>query len=127
MASQVEALEQFIAEHKFSDTAWQRRGLNPSPPALCARLEGMFNDVAAKLAAQSGAGASQKELRRTLTSFLNTANRSDFDTEEGEFVCDQVARLSRMVEVDVAAALNRWLYGPILGTLVNLTRGKAKA
>lgn len=127
MASQAETLEQFIAEHKFADAAWQRRGLNPSPPALCAKLEGMLNQLAAQLAAQSAAGASPTEFRRTLTSFLSGAKRSDFDTEEGEFVCDQVARLSRVVNVDVGKPLNRWLYGPILGTLVNLTRGKPKA
>jgi hypothetical protein len=127
MASQVEALEQFIAERKFADAAWQRRGLNPSPPVLCTKLEGMFNDVATKLAAQSRVGASPHELRHTLTTFLCGTNRSDFDTEEGELVCDEVARLSRMVGVDVSKPLNRWLYGPILGTFVNLTRRKSEA
>jgi hypothetical protein len=124
MAAPTEALEQFVAERKFADAAWQRRGLNASPPALCARLEVMFNEVASKLIAETCANASQQVLKGVLTSFLSTANRSDFDTEEAEFVCDQVARLSRIVNVNVSAPLNRWLYGPILGTVVNLTRGK---
>ena len=127
MATPTEALEDFLAERKFGDAAWQRRGLNPSPTALSARLEAMFNQVAAKLIAETRVNASQPALRGVLTSFLSTTNRSDFDTEEAEFVCDQVARLARIVNVDVSAPLNRWLYGPILGTVVNLTRGRSRA
>jgi hypothetical protein len=124
MAVPPEALEQFLAEMKFAEAAWQRRGLNPSPPALCAKLEAMFNEVASKLMAESRVNAPRHVLKGVLTSFLSTANRSDFDTEEAEFVCDEAARLSRIVNVDVSTSLNRWLYGPILGTVVNLTRGR---
>jgi hypothetical protein len=57
MASPEEALEEFLAERKFAEAAWRRRGLNPSAPALCARLEAMFNEVAATLIAESRANA----------------------------------------------------------------------
>jgi hypothetical protein len=125
MTANVQALEAFIAESKFADTAWERRGLNPSPPALCAKLESLLNEVAGQVLTQSKAGASKSELKRTLSAFVRATNRSQFDTEEAEFFCAEVARLSRLLEVDVGPTLNRWLYGFIVGFIANLTR-KAK-
>lgn len=122
MTANVQALEAFIAEAKFSDVAWERRGLNPSPPVLCARPESLLNEVAGQLLAQSRAGASKADLKRTLATFVRTTNRSQFDTEEAEFFCAEVARLSRLLDVDVGPSLNRWLHGFIVGLIANMTR-----
>ena len=47
---------------------------------------------------------------------------SEFDTEEREFLCSEVATIGRIVGASMGPRLNRWLYGPILGALVNLGR-----
>ena len=85
----------------------------------------MFNDVAARLLAQTQADPSPQALKRVLTQFLSSTRRSEFDTEEREFVCDEVSRVARIVNVDVSGNLNRWLYGPLLGYLVSRSRRKS--
>jgi hypothetical protein len=121
----VQAIEAFIAEAKFANAAWERRGLNPSQPALCARLESLLNDAAAEVVAKTRSGASKSDLKTALVAFVQRTNRSEFDTEEAEFFCAEVTRLARLVEVDVGTSLNRWLYGFLVGFIANMTR-KAK-
>jgi phosphate uptake regulator len=89
-------------------------------------MEAVMNDMATKLLELSRKNASAIALRQSLASSLRSVSSIEFDTEEREFICDEVARLGRIVNVKVSNALNRWLYGALLGTFINVFRGPAK-
>jgi hypothetical protein len=46
----------------------------------------------------------------------------EFDTEEREFICSEVASMAKVLGLRMGSQLNLWLYGRLLGTLVNLGR-----
>lgn len=97
--------------NKFSDSAWNNRGLNPSDPGLCQKLELLFNECADNLLDGIKSGADSKALKRILKKGLGKFNKSDYDTEEREFICDYFFQLSDIIKIDVKADLNTWLYG----------------
>jgi hypothetical protein len=46
----------------------------------------------------------------------------EFDTEEREFICSEAASMAKVLGLRMGSQLNLWLYGRLLGTLVNLGR-----
>jgi hypothetical protein len=46
----------------------------------------------------------------------------EFDTEEREFICSEVSSIAKVLGLRMGSQLNLWLYGRLLGTLVNLGR-----
>ncbi len=126
-ASTQDHLRQFIKERKFAAAAWEQRGLNPSRSTVCDRMEGLLNDMAEKLLAMPTTNYSPRACERAIGSSLASISSVDFDTEEREFICDEAARLGRIVNAKISNTLNRWLYGIVLGTLINLFRGPAKS
>lgn len=53
---------------------------------------------------------------------LRNWKANEFDTEEREFVCSEVASIAQVLGIRMGPQLNLWLYGRLLGTLVNLGR-----
>jgi hypothetical protein len=114
-------LNAFIIQDKFSNSAWEERGLNPSNREICNRLQGLFNDCANNLIEAANSDCKPKQLKSILEKWLHQVHRSDYDTGEREFICDYFDRLSKIVSVDFKDNLNGWLYGKVLNTLFKLT------
>jgi hypothetical protein len=47
-------------------------------------------------------------------------DRSDFDTEEKEFICDLFFELAQILNIDFKDNLSKWLYGSALSTLMKI-------
>jgi len=122
----VAELQRFIETQKFSADAWKRRMLNPSDTAMCQRMEALLNDMARKVLALVQADAKPSMVASAIASALRSTSTMEFDTEEREFICDEISRMAKIANVKVGNTLNRWLYGAFLGTLINLFRGPAR-
>ena len=112
-------LQAFQAKSKFANAAWEARGLRPSDSELSARLNRWFNNCAAQLITHVQQGAHKPQLKQTLVAGLNALARSDYDTEEREFVVDYFRELAQLVEVDVNDELTTWQYGQLAHALLN--------
>lgn len=125
----LDKLHAFRKLDKFSTSAWEQRGLNPSDSEMCNRLQNLFNDCADNLIEATNSDFKPRQLKSILTSWLDSVNSSDYDTEEREFICDYFDQLSKIVLVDFKDNLNSWLYGKVLNTLFKVTsffKGKDK-
>lgn len=117
----LDKLNAFIKLDKFSSSAWEQRGLNPSDNEMCNRLQNLFNDCADNLIEATNSDFKPRQLKSILKSWLDSVNSSDYDTEEREFICDYFDQLSKIVSVDFKDNLNSWLYGKVLNTLFKVT------
>jgi hypothetical protein len=132
MASQQSILDKLIAfkEHdKFSASAWNQRGLNPSDSTVSTHLEFLFNDCADNLIEAVRSDLASGQLKRILKKGIHRFDKTNYDTEEREFICDYFFQLSNIVAVDFKDNLNSWLYGAVLGAVLKLTallKGKEK-
>jgi hypothetical protein len=117
----LDKLNAFRKLDKFSSSAWEQRGLNPSDSEICNRLQNLFNDCADNLIEATNSDFKQRQLKSILKSWLYRVNSSDYDTEEREFICDYFDQLSKIVSVDFKDNLNNWLYGKVLNTLFKVT------
>lgn len=121
-AQKIEKLTDFIHRDKFSTEVWNERGLNPSSDELCQYLTSFFNTSADKLIEKVKTHSSARQLKSVLKSQLSTLEKSNFDTEEKEFICDLFHELAATVEVNFNDNLNTWLYGSVLTTLMKIQK-----
>ena len=117
----LDKLNAFRKLDKFSTSAWEKRGLNPSDSEICNRLQNLFNDCADNLIEATNSDFKPRQLKSILKSWLDSVNSSDYDTEERDFICDYFDQLSKIVSVDFKDNLNSWLYGKVLNTLFKVT------
>lgn len=125
----LDKLNAFRMRDKFSTSAWEQRGLNPSNSEMCNRLQNLFNNCADNLIKATNSDFKPRQLKGILKKGLQSVNRSHYDTEEREFICDYFDQLAKIVSVDFNYNLNSWLYGSILGTLLKISsflKGKEK-
>jgi hypothetical protein len=125
----LDKLNTFIQKDKFSTSAWVERGLNPSDDEMCNRLQNLFNGCAKNLIEATNSNYNSKQLRKIFKNWLESVNRSQYDTEEKEFICDYFHELSTIASVEFKNDLNSWLYGKVLNSLFKLSsffRGKEK-
>jgi Domain of unknown function (DUF4844) len=123
MNSTQSQLQAYLDRAKFADPGmWLKRGLNPSPPSVIARMETAVNEVCAAALKEHKSGASLPQISKAMEAALKRWKAHEFDTEEREFLCSEVASIAQIVGVRMGPQLNRWLYGPILGALANLGR-----
>ena len=120
--SQVDNLLLFKQRDKFSLSAWNDRGLNPSSVELCDQLTKLFNSSADNLIKAISNQYSGKQLKLVLKSELDNFNNLDYDTEEKEFICDLFHELATIVNVDFNDSLNKWLYGSNLTSLMKIQK-----
>jgi hypothetical protein len=119
-------IQKFIETPKFAPEAWKRRLVNPSDARMCQRMEAVVNEMAQTVLTLVQADAAPSSLKSAIASSLRSTSTVEFDTEEREFLCDEIERLARIADVRVGNILNRWLYGALLGTLINISRGPPK-
>jgi hypothetical protein len=112
----------FRSRDKFSDENWEVRGLIPSDPDLSNKMDLLFNQVADVLIEILNHDPKEKQLKGILKSGLKKFNKTDYDTEEREFICDLFQELSDIVNIDIKADLNNWLYGALFSTLQKLSK-----
>ena len=127
--SKSERLNNLLEKKKFGDSEWEKRGLNPSNYEICEDLEKNLNECLNSLLSQIKNNSTEKELKNTLNRNLKALDKSIFDTEEKEFICDYYNEISKITEIDFKNELNNWLYGRILNSLINVSeffRGKQK-
>lgn len=113
----------------FSDKEWQNRGLNPSSSAISSLLNSVFTNMLDQLINALHNGKSKRSLRAILSNTLSTFNTRHYDTEEKEFIGGTFITISKILDINFSNNLNRWMYGPVLGTLINLSgalRGAGK-
>ena len=125
----LEKLKIFRNLNKFSDSAWQERGFNPSANEMSNRLENFFDECTDDLIEAVTKSFSSRQLKIILKIKLENINSSDYDTEEREFICDYFNQLSNIISVDFKDNLNNWLYGNLLNTLFKVSsffKGKVK-
>ncbi len=125
----LDKLNTFIQKDKFSIPAWEKRGLNPSDDEMCNRLQNLFDGCAENLIEATNKNYNSRQLKKILKKWLESLNRSHYDTEEREFICDYFYQLSTMVSINFKNELNSWLYGKVLNSLFMLSfffKGKEK-
>lgn len=118
----IEKLVAFKNLHKFSDTAWEERGLIPSSRELSDDLNDNFNAIVDNLISAIQKGKRGKQLSPVLKTGLKNFSKADYDTEEREFICDVFLRLARIIEIDFASDLNSWLYGSIFSAISKISK-----
>ena len=119
--STLEKLTAFRKQEKFSTSAWEERGLNPSDSEICNELQNLFNNCADDLIEATNSDFKPKQLKSILKKWLDSVESSDYDTEEREFICDYFDELSKIVSIDFKDNLNSWLYGKVLSTIFKVT------
>jgi hypothetical protein len=118
----VDKLLSFKQRDKFSQSAWNKRGLNPSSPELCSQMTKLFDLCADNLIKATEDKHTSRQLKSVLKAGLGNFNKLDYDTEEKEFICDLFHELATIVNVDFNENLNRWLYGSVLTTLMKMQK-----
>jgi hypothetical protein len=116
----IDKLVDFKQRNKFSIQAWDERGLNPSNDEVGQQLTLFFNSSSDKLISGIKSEKSTQQLKSILKSELSSLNKSDYDTEEKEFISDLFNELAKIIEIDFNDNLNKWLYGSVLTTLMKI-------
>lgn len=120
--AQIGKLIEFRQRDKFSATAWNDRGLNPSSNELCQQLNKLFNSCADILIEAISKKYSDRQIKIILKEKLSTFNKHEYDTAEKEFIVDLFQELSTIVNIDFKDNLNKWVYGSILITLLKINK-----
>ena len=116
----IEKLKRFREKSKFSNSEWEKRGLNPSDSDLCIKMENLFNDCTDSLIDSVENNKNQRLIKKSLKNGLHSFDKLDYDTEEREFICDYFFELSQIVEIDIKNELNNWLYGFGLNAMIKV-------
>jgi len=117
----LENLKAFRNFNKFSNSAWEERGLNPSPNELSEKLEKLFNNCTDELIKAINLNFTPKKYKDILKHSLGSLSSSDYDTEEREFICEYFDKLAKILSIDFKDNLNGWLYGSVLNTFFKVT------
>ena len=123
MSPELSQLQAYLERAKFADPAvWLKRGLNPSRSDVIARMETVVNEVCSAAMQAHSSGSSPQRKARAMGAALRKWKAHEFDTEEREFICSEVSSMAKILGLRMGSQLNLWLYGRLLGTLVNLGR-----
>jgi Domain of unknown function (DUF4844) len=114
-------LKIFRQKEKFSDSEWNKRGLNPSNSELVEKMDFLLNESIDEIIENHVKNSSKNTLTKTLKRGLSKFNKADYDTEEKEFILDNFHELSKILGIDFKDNLNSWLYGSVLDTLLKLS------
>lgn len=107
----IEKLIDFKNHDKFSDEAWEERGLNPSDENICNQLNVIFDETTQELVENLNSGVESNALHETVKKNLNAIDHLGFDTEEREFICDLFFELAEIMSIDISSDLQNWMYG----------------
>lgn len=116
--NRIDQLTAFRQRDKFSNEAWNNRGLYPPASEISATFSDLFNNCADKLIDAVRNDDSDKQLEALLQSQLSTFRPEDYDTEEREFICELFFELSQLLNIEFGDKLMQWLYGEELADLI---------
>ena len=120
----IERLTSLRKKKKFTDSDWEKRGLNPSDSEIVNEMIHLTDICLDELLVDVKSNPSEKQLRKTLTNGLKRFKANRYDTEEKEFIGDEFQKIGSILGLNIADNLNDWLYGKFLGTMLNLTKRK---
>jgi hypothetical protein len=120
----IERLTKLREKKKFTDSDWEKRGLNPSDTDKVNEIIHLTDTCLDELLADLKSNATEKQIRKTLTKGLKRFKTTYYDTEEKEFIGDEFHNIGAILGLDIADNLNDWLYGKVLGTIIGLTKKK---
>jgi hypothetical protein len=106
-------LQEFLKRDKFNKKLFEKRGLNPSPKETINLMEEAINECIKELVELSKQDKPDKFLKRKLIKYLNSLDKSNFDTEEKEFLLDYFDELSKIIQINIDKELDGWIYGPL--------------
>ena len=110
----IDKLVAFKHRNKFSTQAWNERGLNSSSDDFCKRLTDFFNSCADKMIDGINNKLSDEQIEHLLETELIGLNKTGFDTEEKEFICELFYEMASFINVNINDVLEKWLYGYVL-------------
>lgn len=113
-------------KNKFSDDAWESRGLIAPDIDLCKEMQLTVNEVIDNLLETIDSDNAAKSAKNILKNGLKLFDKIGFDTEEKEFIGDVFFELSNIVGINISSDLNKWLYGPLMNTLIKLSKLKSE-
>jgi hypothetical protein len=114
----IDKLNDFKLEEKFTENAWNEMGMNPSTPEISIKVEKLLNECADELIAATKSNKSKNDYKSILKGYLKKFNKSDYDTEEKELICEYFHELSTFFNIDLD--LDKWLYGSLIATMGKL-------
>lgn len=120
----IEQLTKLREKKKFTDSDWEKRGLNPSDTDKVNEMISLTDTCLDELLVDLKSNATEKQLRKTLTRGLKRFKTSYYDTVEKEYIGDELHNIGSILGLDIADNLNDWLYGKVLGTIIGLTKKK---
>lgn len=120
----IEQLTKLREKKKFTDSDWEKRGLNPSDTDKVNEMIRLTDTCLDELLVDLKSDATERQLKKTLTKGLKRFKKSYYDTEEKEYIGDEFHKIGSILGLDIADNLNDWLYGKVLGTIIGLTKKK---
>jgi len=120
----IERLTKLREKKKFTNSDWEKRGLNPSDTEKVDEMILLTDTCIDDLLTDLKSNAKEKQIRKTLTKGLKRFKTSYYDTEEKEFISDEFQNIGSILGLDISDNLNYWLYGKVLGTIIGLTKKK---
>jgi hypothetical protein len=114
----IDRLSLFKHKDKFSLEIWERRGLIQSDKEMCDGLNSIFNKIIDELTDEIDKNQTTNKLKSILKNGLKSINKANYDTEEKEFICDVFIELSGIVNIDIKADTNKWLYGSAINLIL---------
>ena len=120
----ISELLDFKNKEKFSDAEWEERGLNPSSDSVIQDMKTSVNVFIDELIEKLQDKSENPDLEDTFIQSLNQFDLENYDTEEREFIIDNLHQVSNICNLKVPNELNKLLYGEIIADLIKETEFK---
>ena len=120
----IQRLTQLREKRKFTDSDWDKRGLIPSESEKVDEMTMLMDSCLDELLIDIKSNSTERQIKKTLTKGLKRFKTINYDTEEKEFIGDEFHKIGSILGLDISDTLNSWLYGSVLGTIINLTKKK---
>jgi hypothetical protein len=120
----IEKLTNLRARKKFTDSDWEKRGLNPSDSEKVNEMIRLTDMCLDELLAMIKSNPTEKQVREVLINGLDRFKTSYYDTEEKEFISDEFHKIGSIVGLDISENLDEWLYGKALSTSIRFNKKK---
>ena len=120
----IEKLTNLRARKKFTDSDWEKRGLNPSDSEKVNEMIRLTDMCLDELLAMIKSNPTEKQVREVLINGLDRFKTSYYDTEEKEFIGEEFYKIGLIVGLDISDFFNEWMYGAVLSAIMKLNKKK---
>lgn len=107
-ANALEKLKALRDKQKFTDPEWDERGLIPSPPDVIQRMTDLTDDVLDALIEDLEADLEPQQIEETLIESLYQIDKTEFDTEEREYIIDTFYNIGMILDIPLDDAIDSW-------------------